>query len=509
MKSRRLRVSLSGQRILMLSLLLGACTGDGVEPGLASIELTPHSGVHFPAIGDTLQLAVSAVNQDGESVFLGGIELVTRNSSVATVNVRGVVQGTGDGETYIVALVDGAADSVRVTVAQARDSLVLALPTQQPIVSLASGASFPLSCRVFDSTGTMVPLPATVTSAQGRVTGTECGNLTAINSGYDTLTVQSGTHLAALPVVIAILPVVTSNPSDRFPVDSIPTGASPWAPTLVKNSRGEFDLYFAAYHELPLGLGTRGDLHRLVSSNGRIFRYDGLVLRRDPAFCSPQGTGIENVAVVPRAEGGGWRMFFSAGSYDCYGWQVFSAVSDDERHWVKETGPRIPNGGVLPPAESKQPPWPTGEGMVVERLPSGQWQMLVGAYEHLEPPENRFQITAWHSSDQLLWSYSGPVLTTRQVGPGARRSVYSPTLQQLAPGLTRMFFTGDNLDVKGGRSRIYSAVSLDGNSWQVEGVVLGDRATDYFYSTLVDDLLVFIRSVSGSNSLGSVRIRTQ
>jgi hypothetical protein len=56
-----------------------------------------------------------------------------------------------------------------------------------------------------------------------------------------------------------------------------------------------------------------------------------------------------------------------------------------------------------------------------------------------------------------------------------------------------MIFTGDDLNVPGGRSRLYSAVSLDQIAWQVEGLLMGGPATDIFYSTLVDDLLVFIR----------------
>ena len=146
--------------------------------------------------------------------------------------------------------------------------------------------------------------------------------------------------------------------------------------------------------------------------------------------------------------------------------------------------------------------------MVVSQLPGGGWRMLVGSYEQIDPAENRFQITQWTSPDQLTWTYGGPVLTTRQVGPDAARSVYSPTITALAPGLERMFFTGDNLDSPGGASRIYSAVSVDGTHWQVEGVLLGGGAVDYFYSTAVGNLLVFIRSVEGIHSLGSVQLET-
>jgi len=293
---------------------------------------------------------------------------------------------------------------------------------------------------------------------------------------------------------------VLTDPAVPLDVDSLPAGLMPWAPTLIQTPSGQLDLYFAGYEDVAGHLGgRRGNLHRLTSVDGNHFSYQGIALRRDDFPCTPHGTGIENVAVVPRTDGSGWRMFYSSGS-ECDGWQVFSATSDDQETWVPEPGIRIPNGSV--------PLWPSGEGMVVSQLPGGGWRMLVGSYEQIDPAENRFQITQWTSPDQLTWTYGGPVLTTRQVGPDAARSVYSPTITALAPGLERMFFTGDNLDSPGGASRIYSAVSVDGTHWQVEGVLLGGGAVDYFYSTAVGNLLVFIRSVEGIHSLGSVQLET-
>ena len=496
--------------VLVAALLL-SCTADSPGPVIRSVGISPGDSVHFPAINDSVRLAVSAVDSDGAPVLPGSIQFTTRNPGVASVSAEGWVRSVGDGSTFVLATVDDVSDSVRVTVTQARDSLVVTLAAAGSIVSLAYQQPFPLTCRAFDAAGGLLPTRPTVTSATGRIVGTDCDSLQVASSGLDTLTLLAPPYQAVVPVAVAILPEVLTAYDAPVLVDSIPRGSTPWAPTLHRNHLGGWDLYFTAYfkHQYPVS-GQFGDLHRLASQDGRTFRYDGVALRRDPSPCDLQGSGIENIAIVPRADSAGWRMFLSAGSFDCYGWQVFSAVSADQRVWQKEPGVRIPNGGTLPPAEPELPPWPAGEGMVIDQLPGGAWRMIASTYEHITPPENRFQITEWHSPDQLAWTYAGPVLTTRQVGALARRSVYSPVIHELAPGLSRMYFTGDNLDVSNGGSRIFTAVSRDRRTWQVEGPLLDEPDADFFYSTMVDSTLVFIRrDARGRDRLGSVQVRTR
>src|ERR1041384_5536774 len=200
----------------------------------------------------------------------------------------------------------------------------------------------------------------------------------------------------------------------------------------------------------------------------------------------------------------GWRMYYSAGSFGCYGWQVFSAVSTDERTWTKEPGIRLSNGGNPPPAPRNTPPWPAGEGMVTEQLPSGDWRMIVSTYEHLLPVENKFQVTEWRSSNQIDWTYVRTALSTRDLPSAGQRSVYSPTIREFAPGLWRMIVTADDLNVPGGRSRLWSVVSTDKTSWQLEGELLSTAGVNYFYSTLVDDRLVTVRG----NDLRTRRLTT-
>jgi hypothetical protein len=318
-----------------------------------------------------------------------------------------------------------------------------------------------------------------------------------MRSGVDTLYITSGSAKTALPVAVALPAVVTPTLGDYLSVDSMPSGTGPWAPTARRNSQGQLEVYFAAYYHDSAGAllssPYRANLHRLVSSDGVNFRYDGVVLPHDDSLCALEGTGIENINIVPRADGPGWRMMYAAGSFACYGWQVFSAVSTDERTWVKEGVVRLSNGGTVPPAPSVVPPWPSGEGMVTEQLPSGEWRMIVSTYEHITPAENKFQITEWKSPDQLNWTYAGPLFTTRQMPPEGQRSVYSPTIRKFAPGLWRMVFTADNRDQPGGASYLWSAVSTDEQTWQLEGQLIGSAGSNFLYCSLVDDRLVFMR----------------
>jgi hypothetical protein len=297
---------------------------------------------------------------------------------------------------------------------------------------------------------------------------------------------------ATAVVAVALPPVAQGPAGDWLQYDSLAgSPVQPWTPSVRRNSRGQTELYVTGYDVV--NGSVKGALQRLVSDDGVRFRWDGIVLRPTDENCTMWGTGIENVEVARRPDGPGWRMFFAAGSNTCYGWQVFSAVSDDERSWRMEPGVRLDNGGAHPPTLSGNPYWGQGEGMVLHALPGGGWRMIVGGFERITPGEFRFQIVEWRSPDQLRWEYAGPVLTSRDMPPEANASVYSPTLREFAPGMFRMVFTGDNRNDPGARSRLWTAVSLDRQRWQVEGELLGAETTDLYYAALLDERLFFIR----------------
>jgi len=363
----------------------------------------------------------------------------------------------------------------------------------QRIFTAPLGSLLPLVCRVLDGRGHAVPVEVTVTPSSGVIAGARCSDLRIQRSGLDTLHFAAGGVAATLPVAVAVPVVVDSVPGDSLQVDSLPVGA-PWAPTLRGNSHGQLELYFAS---LVTGTGTGDyeDLHRLVSDDSAHFRYDGVVLRHDPVTCSLTGSGFENLVIVPRQEGPGWRMFVAGGSFSCYDWQIFSAISTDERNWTLEPVIRVGNESD----SAMNHAYPTGEGIVVNQLPAGGWWMFNGAYGRAPADAGRFQILEWDSPDQLTWTYVGPILTTQQMPAAGSDAVYSPTIRQVAPGLWRMIFTGDNRFHPGARSRLWTAVSTDSRSWQVEGQLLGSDSANLYYSSLQGDRLVFIRQDDGGS----------
>jgi hypothetical protein len=352
--------------------------------------------------------------------------------------------------------------------------------------------------------------PVAARTSTGVVSGTACGALTVVRSGVDTLVLRAEGVERRFPIAVALPPQLGSDRADRLTIDGLPPDpVAWWAPSARLNSRGEVELYAAAYRSLYPDTAPHGYLYRLVqatSGDPLHFRFDGIALEPDANRCSLMGSGIENVAIVPRAEGAGSRMFLAAGSFECYGWQVFSAASPDERLWSLEPGIRVANGPIPPdslwavPASS---PWPVGEGMVVRRVPStGEWQMIVGG----TVPEdgrnaNDFEIVEWRSPDQVRWHYHGAVFTLADLQRPHGRTLYSPTVREFAPALYRMVFAEDgSYDLATG-TRLYTAVSVgnpDGEHWQFEGTLLDDPAIRVFYASVVGDRLYTLSAPQGA-----------
>src|SRR5207247_10730367 len=119
-------------------------------------------------------------------------------------------------------------------------------------------------------------------------------------------------------------------------------------------------------------------------------------------------------------------------TFQGYGWQGGAAGSADGKTWTKEPCVRLSNGGPVPPAPSESPPYPVGEGMTVDVLPSGELRMIVGTFEHTNPPpQSIWQIAEWRSQDQINWHYVDVVLTTRDMPADGQGSVYSPSIVEI------------------------------------------------------------------------------
>jgi hypothetical protein len=467
-----------------------------------------HDTLHFWALRQLDTLKVTLIDTQGLPIP-GLLPTVTlQDTSLASVRVgRPVTVTSAKNGTTTLLLSGGGVTTAVVVQVQQIPALMQAAPAYPTaILASAVGSVVPLRCQVWDVKGNLIALDPTVTgSATGVVAGTHCSDLHVQRSGLDTVRLAAGSTVTTVPVVVAVPAVVTGSPlGDFIDVSSFP-GGEPWAPSARINSHGQLEVYVAwGITDTVTGL-THEDLRRLVSSDdGVTFANDGVALQHDSTACSLTGYGFENMYIVPRAEAPGWRMFVAGGQFSCYGWQVFSAVSTDEKTWTLEPGVRA-NAGAPPSSNGAAPDpyWPTGEGITVDQLASGGWRMLMGAYEHLTPAEEKFQIMEWDSPDQINWTYGHTVLSTREMPAAGAGTIYSPTITQVAPGLWRMIFAGDDrtgTQMIAPRSWLWSAVSTDKETWQLEGKLMGSDGTSLMYANLAGDRLVFIRQDDTTSS---------
>jgi hypothetical protein len=470
--------------------------------------------LHIGSVGVSLSVPYTVRDDRGRPVVDTAVSLAVGDSGVVRPNelVSLVLRDSAsvtflavaNGSTQVTLSVPGVSASLEVIVAQVPAAITATLNSSQPIVTLPAGATLPLACTAVDSNGHAIPeVPVLFGTKNGTIVGGACSDLRVAHSGIDTLILELGGIRESLSTVIAVPPVPDLPLGQPVFFDSLLPAHYRWTPSARRNSAGAIELYMTQYpYAVDSGSWPRGDLYRFVSADGVNFKYDGMALQHGDDPCGPDGSGIENMVIARRNDGPGWRMFFAGGSWGCYGWQVFSAVSTDERNWVKEPGIRLSNGGELftPPTPPSGVPWPVGEGLVIDQLPDGRWRMITASFEHvLNPaPDSHWQISQWQSDDQVSWTYTGIILGTSGLPAESQGSVYSPSIVEFAPGLYRMFFTGDNRRLSTDpHSELWSAVSTDKRTWQVEGQLIGEPGVDVYYATAVGDRLYFLTNTTG------------
>ncbi|MGQ0647475.1 MAG: beta strand repeat-containing protein [Gemmatimonadaceae bacterium] len=171
---------------------------------VAAVMITPTSSSLNP--GQTVQLAASARDANGNTITGRTTTWSSSATSVATVTANGLVTGVAAGSAQITATVDGVAGVAAVTVATPPVAAVNVSPTTG---TLAVGATLQLSVAIVDATGTPVPgkvatwssSAATVAtvSAGGLVTGLLAGNA-RITASSDGVTGSADLTITAVPV---------------------------------------------------------------------------------------------------------------------------------------------------------------------------------------------------------------------------------------------------------------------------------------------------------------------
>ena len=214
----------SRHRILVNSLVglsgsIGAfACGDGATepppsepPQPTTVTATPASAV-LSALGETVQLTAVVRDQNGQAMTGAVLTWLSSATSVATVEVAGLVTAAGNGAATITAAAGSVSSTAAVTVAQEVSTVAVSSPAD----ALLEGDTLRLSGEASDANGHAVAgadftwasedtLVAVVDGA-GLVTGITAGNVvvTATSSGV------SGPAelivLAPAPTTIAVMP---------------------------------------------------------------------------------------------------------------------------------------------------------------------------------------------------------------------------------------------------------------------------------------------------------------
>src|SRR5260370_41580886 len=191
------------------------------------------------------------------------------------------------------------------------------------------GAPLAVQCTLIGVAAPRTPVAAR--SSTGVVAGSECGALTVVRSGLDTLVLRAAGVESRVPIAVALPAQLTSDSADRLTIDGLPPDTADWwAPSARLNSRGQVEVYAAAYRTIPPDSLPVGSLYRLVqvsTGDPLHFPFDRVVLQPEADQCSLMGSGIQNVAIVPRAEGQGFRMLLTPCSFNRPHSHVLSAVS--------------------------------------------------------------------------------------------------------------------------------------------------------------------------------------
>ena len=439
--------------------------------------------VRIDALGVDRALSATALDSLGSPLMVSGAIVALSDTMVVRLTDSTTVRSVGNGTAIATISIAGQLAQALIVVAQVGQSLNVQAPSG--ITSISLDSLLPITCEAVDSNGVaMDSVPAVQPSKNGLWTGTACDGLRARRSGVDTLEVSLGALQARVPVAIALRPSVGAVEDVIVQGDTSWKGDE-WAPSADTAPDGTVELYFGNYVFDSSYGANRSNLVRLLSPDGLNFHYDTLMLPYGPDVNGADGRGIENTVVFPSADGTGWKMLYSGGNQTS-GWSVYGASSSDRRNWVK-TGPVIGNGypGTVRPI---------GEGLLIDRLSDGTWRLIVAAYEPLPSQINTFAITEWHSTDQTVWTYVRTLVSPLEVPLYGIRVTYSPVIQKIGASLWRMIFTADNLsEDAGGASALWSAVSIDFQHWQIEGVLLNSPDANLLYSALARNHLYFLR----------------
>ena len=189
--------------------------------------VTASDSLRFVAVGDSQSVQATVVDSLGTQVGNLSQDLKVSDTSVAQLVDSLTLRARSNGTTMATLTAGSLAMPVVVVVNQIPTSLILSVASSNPVLTLAAGALFPITCQARDRNGFEIPGDsALIRSARGTVTGDQCGSARVAHSGYDTISATMGQMRAQIPVIVATRPdsvgvlfaaeSLTTNPRDLY-----------------------------------------------------------------------------------------------------------------------------------------------------------------------------------------------------------------------------------------------------------------------------------------------------
>ena len=165
-----------------------------------SIVIEPMTAT-LMALGETVQLTATALDQNGQAVADAAITWSSSDEAVATVNDQGLVSAVSNGTAMITARSGTASTSITVTVMQSA-SIIVIEPMKATLMSL--GETVQLTTSVLDPNGQLVTdVAVTWTSSDEAVaTVNDQGLVSAVSNGTAMITARAGSAFAEIEVTV-------------------------------------------------------------------------------------------------------------------------------------------------------------------------------------------------------------------------------------------------------------------------------------------------------------------
>ena len=191
--------------VILIVAALAACGKDSpTEPArIASSIVLSSQSVIITAIGQTLQINATVLDQDNNVLTDATVAWSSSKPAVASVSSSGLVTAVSGGTAEISATTGGVSAVANVQVSQVVVSVAIA-PTSVTLAQL--GENVQLEAEVYDSGNAPIPVASVTWSSSNPTVATvsSTGLVTAVSNGTARITAESQSVTSSIEVVVEI-----------------------------------------------------------------------------------------------------------------------------------------------------------------------------------------------------------------------------------------------------------------------------------------------------------------